>query len=301
MTKDAVGPWAKHKLGHLRAYLAEYSKIMASQVRKGWCKGYHYVDAFAGPGAHSVRSRQPQDPLQQVFNEAAEHLHSDEGQRQFLAGSPRVALETEHPFSTYVFVEKSDERVGELEKLQAEFKGLKIAVRRADCNPYLRDTVAGNPKIDWRQNRAIVFLDPFGMQVPWSTIERLAATKAIEVFINFPEAMAIQRLLLRSGEFTTTQRKKLDDYFGSADWYEVLYKEYPTLFGDTTIEKVEKPGLPLVRWYRAHLAKVFGFASKAALIRNTKNKPLYYLILASPKKTGIKIANHILSAGEAVV
>jgi three-Cys-motif partner protein len=162
----------------------------------------------------------------------------------------------------------------------------------------LKDRVARNPKVDWHRNRAIVFLDPFGMQVPWSTIELLAATKAIEVFINFPEAMAIQRLLLRSGEFTAAERKRLDEYFGSSEWYNVLYKEHPTLFGDTAIEKVEKPGLPLVRWYRKRLEKAFGYASKAALIRNTKNKPLYYLLLATPNKTGVKIANHILSAGE---
>jgi three-Cys-motif partner protein len=300
MSLSSVGPWAKDKLDRLRKYLTPYAEILATRVKSGRFEGFHYIDAFAGPGAHSLRSSQMMDPLQQVFKEAADHLQSDEGQKRFLAGSPRVALETMPPFSTYVFVEKSDDRVTELEKLQTEFKDRKVVIRRADCNSYLRDKVANNPKVDWHRNRAIVFLDPFGMQVPWSTIERLAATKAIEVFINFPEAMAIQRLLLRSGEFTAAQRQKLDDYFGSTEWYKVLYKEHPTLFGDVSVEKIDKPGLPLVRWYRKRLAKIFGFASKAALIRNTKNKPLYYLILASPNRTGVKIANHVLSAGEFV-
>src|SRR5262249_2684769 len=162
-----------------------------------------------------------------------------EGQKQFLAGSPRVALETTPPFTTCVFVEKSEERVEELDKLQAEFTNRKIVVRRADCNTYLRDKVANNPKIDWQRNRAIVFLDPFGMQVPWETIELLAKTRAIEVFVNFPVGMAIQRLLLRSGEFTDAQRRKLDSYFGTAEWYDVVYTRHRGLFDDGDIEKVE--------------------------------------------------------------
>jgi three-Cys-motif partner protein len=55
-------------------------------------------------------------------------------------------------------------------------------------------------RVDWRKWRAVVFLDPFGMQVPWKTIAALAQTAAIEVFLNFPVGMSIQRLLKRSGD-----------------------------------------------------------------------------------------------------
>jgi len=68
------------------------------------------------------------------------------------------------------------------------------------------------------------------MQVPWSTIEQLAATKQVEVFINFPVGMAIQRLLPRSAQFTERQRSKLDDYFGDAGWYDQVYVSEAGLF-----------------------------------------------------------------------
>jgi len=55
------------------------------------------------------------------------------------------------------------------------------------------------------------------MQAPWQTIERLAKTKAIEVFVNFPVGMAIQRLLRRDAQCTPSQQKKLDQYFGSSE------------------------------------------------------------------------------------
>lgn len=115
--------------------------------------------------------------------------------------------------------------------------------------------------------------------------------------INFPEAMAIQRLLLKSGEFSERSRKKLDDYFGSKEWYNLLYAQQPTLFGESEIEKAAAAGPKLLNWYRSRLGKVFGRVSKAALIRNTKNGPLYYLMVASHNRTGVKIADHILGTG----
>src|SRR6185295_11072071 len=110
MSLSSVGPWARHKLSHLKKYLTPYAEILAPRVESGRFEGFHYIDAFAGPGVHSLRSTRKTDPLQQVFRDAAEHIQSDEGQRQFLAGSPRVALETVPAFTTYVFVEKSDDR-----------------------------------------------------------------------------------------------------------------------------------------------------------------------------------------------
>ena len=59
---------------------------------------------------------------------------------------------------------------------------------------------------------------------PWSTIADIAETKIMEVLINFPVGMAIQRLLKRSGEFTDKQRARLDSYFGSTEWFDLLYE-----------------------------------------------------------------------------
>jgi three-Cys-motif partner protein len=114
--------------------------------------------------------------------------------------------------------------------------------------------------------------------------------------------MAIQRLLLRQPEkFTDAQRRRLDDYFGSPGWFDVLYKKQgKTLFGDETQGKIDASGKALLKWYRDRLRSVFPHVSKAALIRNTRGGHLYYLLLASHNKTGVKIADDILSAGETV-
>lgn len=270
---------------------------------QSWCQGFIYVDAFAGPGIHQVRGTEQVSfsEQQMLFNEAASYSRDTEEQKTFLAGSPRVALELDVPFSHYVFVEKREDRIASLEALKSEFSSTRsIAIRKGDCNTYLREKLVENPRIDWNKYRALVFLDPFGMQVPWSTLEGLAQTKAVEVFLNFPVGMAIQRLLVRDpNSIKPTQRKRLDDYFGSQDWYNVIYaKGQRGLFGDTPDEKVQKSGEALVRWYQKRLGGAFGHVSKASLIRNTKKGHLYYLMLATPNATGRRIADYILKAGE---
>lgn len=301
MTISEVGPWAQHKLENLRKYLHAYTTILSKQR----FDGFHYIDAFAGPGQHSVRSkRKSPETIENVLRELASFGQETAEQRAFLAGSPRVALQIERPFSKYVFIENDKERVKELEKLQKEFPDRRIEIHQGDCNQYLLHKVARDPRIDWRRQRAVTFLDPFGMQVEWSTLEALAQTKAIEVFLNFPLGMAVQRLLLRQPDrFSGPQCEKLDRYFGSPDWFDELYRKPPrSLFpnDEPEHEKVEQSGKALLNWYRNRLKNVFGHASKAALIRNTRGGHLYYLLLATPNPTGARIASDILSAGESV-
>ena len=156
MSESVVGPWAKDKLDRLAKYLHAYTTIMKGQR---WCEGYHYIDAFAGPGDYKVRhsasdrSREAQQALLDVSLFGREQIE----QKQFLAGSPRVALDLQFPFTHYVFVEQSADRVASLERIKAEYGATRsIHVRKADCTKYLREKVAANPSINWQTNRAIV-------------------------------------------------------------------------------------------------------------------------------------------------
>lgn len=94
MAKSVVGEWAEDKLDRLSRYLHEYTKIMRKQ---SWCEGYYYIDAFAGPGQHEVRSKSRSTSWNQLLD-VASFGQSQEEQQRFLAGSPRVALDIEYPF-----------------------------------------------------------------------------------------------------------------------------------------------------------------------------------------------------------
>lgn len=289
-----VGPWARDKLSRLGKYLSAYTTIMKQQA---WAKGYVYVDAFAGAGQAVVRKRKSgTEPITKALVDLGD-FRADVEARELLDGSPRVALGLKNPFTHYVFVEMDPERLKVLHRLRDQFGGGRtIRVYEADCNTYLRQKLVQNRSVDWKKWRAVVFLDPFGMQVPWETIVGMAETKAIEVIINFPVGMAIQRLLKRTGAFTAKQRAKLDSYFGDPGWYDVVYEQQPGLFGPMA-EKLNESGGRLANWYRQRLRAAFGHASEPYLVTNTRGGHLYYLLWAGPNEKAAKIAAHVLSGG----
>ena len=289
-----VGPWVREKLDCLRKYLHAYTTVLSKQR----FQGYFYIDAFAGPGSLKLRREQITDPGQKVLFEISEHALDDAGIAEYISGSPRVALELAHPFTDYVFIELDSHRFRHLQLLGNEIRArrsLRIHLRKQDCNDCLLaflERMRGN----WKTWRGIVFLDPFGMQVPWSTLVRLAKTEAIEVLINFPVGMAIQRLLKRSGEFSERERKKLDEYFGTEEWFSLLYREKQDLFGNNLI-KIRSSGDVLVKWYRKRLKRLFGYVSATREVQSSRRHPLYYLIFAGPNETGYKIASDVLKQG----
>ncbi len=288
-----VGPWVKDKLQCLGKYLHAYTMIL----RKQKFKGYFYIDAFAGPGTLKVRQKQNNSSLQQSLFKVSEYGKDDTGEAEYINGSPNVALKLEYPFTDYIFIDIDKQRLLQLKKLKEAYSDdqlpRRIHIRDQDCNAYLGELLK---KTQWNDWRGVVFLDPFGMQVPWSTITEIGKTRAIEVFINFPVGMAIQRLLKNSGKFTQEQRSKLDQYFGTNEWYPLLYDSTQDLFGEKT-QKIQSAGDRLVSWYRGRLKEVFGYVSTAREIHNTRGRPLYYLIFAGPNKTGAKIANDVLRQG----
>lgn len=131
----------------------------------------------------------------------------------------------------YIFIERDAERTAELEKLKTEFSELRddIMITNADANAYLQDLCLHHR---WSKNRAVLFLDPFGMQVSWQTIAAIADTKAIDLWLLFPIS-AVNRLLTRTGDISSGWRKALDGMFGSPDWYDVFYKtrKFTNIFG----------------------------------------------------------------------
>jgi three-Cys-motif partner protein len=283
---DSVGPWARDKLEALRAYLNFYTTVLKNQGH--WLKGTIFVDAFAGPGLSRIRSSNKPPTDRGLFEHDEE---SDKAETEFLKGSPRVALEIPNPFSNYVFVERDQRRLTELRALRNEYLNQRIDVRAGDASSEIQAWLQSG--IDWRHHRAVVFLDPFGMQVPWSTIESLGRTKAIEVIVNFPLGMAIQRLLKKTGDIPVGWQLSLDTFFGSPGWRPLTYEEESDLFGQKRKKSMDS-GVKLLEWYRSRLRSVFGYVSTARLVSNTRGNPLYYLIWAGPNKRGLQGADHIL-------
>jgi three-Cys-motif partner protein len=292
---QAVGRWAKEKLDSLRAYLDYYTKRLKNQA---WCNGRWYVDAFAGPGLSPVRLGKTSEPQQPTsLFDGMEGMEIEPDAVEYIKGSPRVALELQNPFGHYVFIENDADRVRELEALKLEFADTRdIQVLKGDANKRLVEFLS--QPINWRSNKGVVFLDPFGMQVPWSTIERIGGTGGLETIVNFPWAMAINRLLLKSGEIPTSWQDRLDLTFGSGDWRSLVCEERSDLLGTHTAKR-EDATQNILKWFSGRLKDAFGYASEAQLVTNTRGNPLYYLIWAGPHPAGLVGANYILGRRKA--
>jgi three-Cys-motif partner protein len=168
------GPWTDDKLQRIDEYLDAYMTIFKGNPKASKLNT-NYVDAFAGTGfrASPVAEDRAEGAL---FEDAIEDPDADSLKK----GSAYVALRTSPPFGRYVFVDRNPEHAESLGQLRQEFPELadRISVEVADANTFLQDWCR---QTDWRTNRAVVFLDPYGMQVDWSTIEAIAATKAIDL------------------------------------------------------------------------------------------------------------------------
>jgi three-Cys-motif partner protein len=285
------GQWTERKLFVLEKYLEAYTTAL-----KNFRFQKLYIDAFAGTGYRDVR-REDQDGAS-VQHALFPDMAGPESQA-FLDGSARIALKVEPQFDRYIFIERSPGRCADLEILKSEFPALRdrIAIRQGDANIRIQEIC----EVFLRTTRAVLFLDPYGMQVEWSTIEAIAKTKKIDLWLLFPLGIGVNRLLKKSGDIPEPWRHRLDLLLGTDDWYKEFYEKesVPTLYGDDEERLVKVKMETIGRYFNNRLKSVFpGVAEEPGVLRNSSNNPLYLLCFAvgneSGKKIALRIAQHLL-------
>ncbi|MBC8179894.1 three-Cys-motif partner protein TcmP, partial [candidate division KSB1 bacterium] len=211
-------------------------------------------------------------------------------------GSARIALEIKPEFDKYIFIEKSKKHFTELFKLKEEFidKEKKIDLINTDANSWLIDR-CNNYK--WQNNRAVLFLDPYGMQVNWETVKAIANTEAIDLWYLFPLGIGVNRLLKKdAGKIPASWEIKLDSILGTNEWKEAFYYETQatTFFGNETKIIKDADFNKISKFIVKRLKSIFAsVAEKPLLLRNSRNNPLYLLCFASGNPRGAKTAKKI--------
>ncbi|HKS83688.1 MAG TPA: three-Cys-motif partner protein TcmP [Candidatus Acidoferrales bacterium] len=268
---ESIGLWTEIKLQIIRKYAAAYTTILKEQR---WCKGYAYIDAFAGPGEFT----------------------SKETPNRIVKGSPVNALEIQNKFSEYHFIDIDPGKIDHLKQLTAQkHRATNIHFHIGDANEILQKAII--PHFQWDScKRALCILDPYGADAEWATTEAIGRAKTMDALINFP-LMGINRnaALKRLEASNPSEGARLTKIWGDESWKKLAYVEQQGLFETSELIKKGDANETLKRGFAVRLKDTarFEYVPNPILMRNSKNGPLYYLFFASHKPVAQNIIRDI--------
>ncbi len=281
------GSWTELKLDAFENYVNAYLTIMSAQKQKfsGWPTTI-YFDGFAGSGERFSTIEEEKDLFSDYFIKEDLELYK---------GSAVRVLSLNQKFDHYYFVDNNKKAIDKLKQKLSNSNLIRI-----NCN-FITDNVNNQlinlSKILNSQNAALVLLDPFGMQIDWSSIEILK-DKRVDLWILIPSGVIINRFLDRKGKLNFSN--KLQSYFGLSEdkirerFYET--EKVDTLFGSgDEIKKTNDSVSNIAELYIEKLSNIWNHVSQKPLqLFNTKNVPIYHFVFASNNKTALKVADQII-------
>ena len=279
----------QQKVKALRRYLDAYMTLMKDKPSPTKPFRKIYFDAFCGSGGR-LPSETP--------------LFEGEDLSTFKETSPRAALEVKPPFDEYYFCDLKEEF---LQMLRSRLRSDGFDLRNCtfqvgDANNHIATFCAST---NWRSTRCVMFLDPLGLQVDWATLERIAATGAIDLWYLFPSGIGLTRMTPRSGEIPPVWADRLTRLWGDESWIDVAYKsESDQLsFFERDKPRVEKLGdaVAFEMAFIARLKTIFGGVSENGLrLVNSRGSHMFSLLFACANEKpaayvpALKIADHII-------
>ncbi|GIV13830.1 MAG: hypothetical protein KatS3mg021_2112 [Fimbriimonadales bacterium] len=294
------GDWTEKKLIALEKYIKAWLEIMK-------CYGFTkiYVDGFAGTGYRYAQAMNNEDSqLQLPMAEEDEVEIGNCVSRSWRSdGSVKRVLRIEKPvpFDRYIFIDIDPSAVSELENIRNDFsqKGTPkdIQIVQQDANQYLQQWCTDMGNLE----RAVVFLDPFGLQVEWATIEAIARTEKIDCWLLIPLG-TILRMLPRKGHIGERAYQTLTRFFGDEAWRDRLHR--PDCQG-SLFDKVENLQRvvyeEVVDYLVERLLTIFpeeGVVKNPLILKNSKNSPISLFAFAASNKKGattaVRIASYII-------
>jgi three-Cys-motif partner protein len=282
------GPWTRKKLDCLKKYLKAYIQIFTKNPKASYFTT-NYVDAFAGTGYISQK--------EQTSKQLSLFFYAQDAQDalEYQKGSAVIALELEPSFDKYIFVELNNQHAQDLEKLKQKYTEKNIELIKNDSNIFLKEWCQ---KTDWKRNKSVLFLDPYGANIDWATLESIAGTKAIDTWILFPLGQAVNRLLTKNKIPPKKFSNKLTKIFGTDEWKKIFYTETKkvTFFGPQT-EIKKTANLEIVgKFFLNRLNLIFEQVADPLPLCNSKNIPLYLFCFAAANPKGARVAVNIANS-----
>lgn len=286
------GEWTELKLQAFEGYVNAYLTIMNAQKKKhnGWPTTI-YFDGFAGSG--NRYSSDTENDSNSLFTEFNDYF-LEKGNELYKGSAERV-LSLEKKFDEYYFVDADEFSIKEL-KDKLKSKNLTSNKCEFINNDVKKELIKLSNYLD-KNKAALVLLDPFGMQVQWSSLETLN-NKRVDLWILLPSGVIINRLLDNKGElkhietlttFFGLEEKQIREYFYSKQIELTLFG------GKEIVQKTNDSINKIATLYIERLRTLFQYVTKEPLkLLNSKNVPIYHFIFASNNQKALKIANQII-------
>lgn len=268
------GSWTDQKMKIVVDYAKAYLRIMAKQPSIKTI----YFDGFAGSGV--------------ISDEDGEELKKGTALQIMDITQPK-------PFDMYYFVEWDEKFKNMLEtQIKENYLDRKAHVIQDDCNNKLKAMARYLTKKP--AYRALAFVDPYGMDVDWASIEAFKGLN-VDLWILVPTGVGANRLLKVNGEISESWYKALETFLGlpRTEIDKRFYRRttVPTLFGDeTTVTKKKDAIQKLGNLYAERLGEVFNYVSKPFLMKNSMNSIMYHFMMATNNAAGVKIANDVIKS-----
>ena len=298
--KSWGGKWTEEKLDAFEKYVKAYLTIMNSyRDVYGW--KLLYFDGFAGSGSRTQEEDNKEaKEAQDLFGEevTVEDIKVYQGAAERVV---KIESDKMRSFDYYYFVDKNEENCKLLDEKLSQYE---ITGRRHHLNSDANDAVKrlANTLRNNSNCKALAFLDPFGMQINWESIESLKDL-SVDLWILVPTGVIINRLLERKVDWEKglAHAEKLKSFFGMSEEeiksFFYTEKREQTLFGndEMVITKAENSIRKIAQLYVKRLQDVLPYVTEEPLVLyNTHNVPIYHLVFAAKNKTAMKIAQEII-------
>jgi three-Cys-motif partner protein len=203
------------------------------------------------------------------------------------------------PFNRLVFIERRPRAVRALQALCSQHLHRQIDVIAGDANSEIPNLLQA---VDWRSTRAVMFLDPYGMNVDWRTLKAIAQTRAIDVWFLFSLSGLYRQAARSAAAIDESKRTAITRALGTADWERELYAPYGFFATQVPLRRtVNVSGLE--NYVRSRLETIFSTVLPPLALPPHKKPQRFSLFFATSNPSraattlATRIARHILTAG----
>jgi three-Cys-motif partner protein len=244
------GFWAEEKLFRWNRYIEITTTAMVG--KPAWRSGVAYVDLFAGPGVC---------------------VNRESGFR--FPGSPLIAANAPKPFARILLCDKDPAACDACDKRMAKSPAAGFyKLFRGDCNSEIDNVVSEIPS----GALTLAFLDPTGLHLQFTTVQKLSKHGPVDLLILFPDAVDI----LRNADhlYFDQPDSNLDLVLGDGSNWRARKEQLNSSDGSTLRQL-------FADIYKDQLRTEAGYEFFAEEVMSGRSGPLYRLVYATKHERGL--------------